>query len=247
MVSSPVEREEQVRAHLQSLQLRAWSHAVTLRLAIITGDRETSWKTASGILCEFGKRAVVGTAWHVLGELQRLKREGTEVVLICDNMPIPEPRTVYCDELADIAFVEIPLAGRRGMHAVPYRPRPHWPPSRVKSGDSVLLCGFPAMLRDDGEEILHGDLNLLLDVASVSDSHFKLQVHWDQMIDAGRVTLPKEQVDFGGASGGPVFLSDNGCNELVGLISEAAPTLPLWCIASLASVPDLEGLDGQPV
>ena len=130
---------------------------------------------------------------------------------------------------------------------MPYRPRPRWPPLSVNAGDTVFLCGFPALLRQDGDEILHGDLNLLLDVASSSDSHFMLQVHWEKMIDAGRITLPKEQLDFGGASGGPVFLSDSGCNELVGLVSEASPTLPLWRIAPISSVPDLEGLDAEPV
>ena len=83
-----LERVQQVRAHFDALQLRAWSHAVTLRLAIVTDNRESSYQTASGVLMQFGARVVVGTAWHVLTKLQSLRADGHEVVLICENMPI---------------------------------------------------------------------------------------------------------------------------------------------------------------
>jgi trypsin-like peptidase len=232
----PSPRDSQLQAAVTALQLRAWSCAVTVRLARTTGDRETSWNTASGVLLEFPRRAVIGTAWHVLDEFRRLKAAGEDVVLICDNMPIESPCTAFRDERADIAFLEVPTRGRSGLHAVPYRPGSMWPPPAVKIEDTVLLCGFPKDLRHDGDEILHGDLNLFLDVASASDTHFMLQVEWERIIQAGRVKL-SAQVDFAGASGGPVFLYDAGCNPLVGLISQAGNTLSLWRIGALAHVP----------
>lgn len=228
------EPSPQIKAAITALQLRAWSCAVTVRIARIVDDRESSWKTASGILIEFPTRAVIATAWHVLEEYRKLRAHGETVVLVCDNMPIPSPCTTFRDEAADIAFVDVPRTGRAGLRAVPYRPGLMWPPPSVLVDDSVLVCGFPKIFRHDGDEIVHGDLNLLLNVASSADDYFMLQVDWERLVQAGRVVLPPDQTDFGGASGGPAFLYDGGCNPLVGLVSQAGDTLPLWRIASLS-------------
>ena len=233
-MSAPLSGSHQMDAAIQSLQLRAWSCALTLRIARITGDRETSWKTASGVLVEFPTGAVIGTAWHVLANMRELRDAGETVALVCDNMPLIVPETVFRDEKADIAFIDVPAAGRRGLNAVPYRPGKAWPPAPVTADDTVLLCGFPKIFRSDGDEILHGDLNLLLNVATASDRHFMLQVDWPSLVQAGRIKLPLGQTDFGGVSGGPVFLWDGGCNPLVGLVSQAGDSLPLWLIASLS-------------
>jgi hypothetical protein len=218
-------------------------------LARITADRETAYNTASGILMEFGRRAVIGTAWHVLEEYVRLRSTGEEVYIICDNMPIAEPHTVWRDEENDLALLEVPETDRSGLGAVPYRPGLLlWPPPAVCAGDSVFLCGFPKLLRADGDEVLHGDLNFLVEVESASESYFMLQIEIDRLLQTGRVTIPGDVTDFGGVSGGPVFRADCGGNPLVGLVSQAGETLPLWRIASLANAPaDIEARPRTPV
>jgi hypothetical protein len=232
-------KHRQADVFFQAAQLRAWSHALTLRLATIESDKETSFSTGSGVLIEFANhRAVVGTAWHVLEEFRRRRDDGKAVVVVCDNMPIATPRLVFADPARDIGFIEVPAMGRSGLKAVPYRPKLLWPPPRVTKGDDVILCGFPKLLRVDGDEILHGDLNLMLPVESASETMFYLQINWDNLIQAGAVTLPPETTDFGGASGGPVFLVDAEANPLIGLISQAGENLPLWRIAPLSDLPD---------
>src|SRR5438105_11126427 len=154
----------QLRAALDALQLRAWSCATTLRIARISGNRETAFNTASGVLIEFPNKAVVATAWHVLEEYQRSRERGEVVALICDNLVIDPVKTVYRDLRNDLAVIELPRT-TTGISAVPYRPGILWPAPRVRLNDSVLLCGFPKLLRRDREEILHGDFNLLLEVA----------------------------------------------------------------------------------
>lgn len=226
----------QPRAAFQALQLRAWSCAVTVRIARIKGDREDSFNTASGVLIEFPERAVVATAWHVLEEFVRSRDSGQEVALVCDQLAMPNPRTVYRDETNDIAFIHLPSQGFRWIHASPYRPGPLWPPPQVKADDSVLVCGFPKKFRYDGEEILHGDFNVVVNVASASDSHFMLNIDWENLGHGGRIRLPKQQADYGGVSGGPVFLYNAGGNPLVGIVSQAGETLPIWRIAALSSV-----------
>lgn len=232
----------QLNAAVHALQLRAWSHATTIRLAQIIADREASFNTASGVLIEFGSRAVIATAWHVAEEYLRLRGDGREVYILCDNMPFVEPRTAWRDETNDIVFLDVPARGRKALGAVPYRPLPRlWPPPRVRADDSVLLCGFPKLLRSDENEILHGDLNFLVGVASAGDNHFMLQIEHERLIQGGRVSIPNSTTDFGGVSGGPVFLSDGGGNPLVGLVSQAGESLPLWRIASLCNAPgDIE-------
>jgi hypothetical protein len=152
-------------------------------------------------------------------------------------MPIASPRLIFADPDRDIGFIDIPSDGRSGLKAVPYRPRLFWPPPRIGKNDDVIRCGFPKLFRADGDEILHGDLNLILTVASASESVFYLQIDWDNLVQAGTITLPPETTDFGGASGGPVFLLDAEGNPLVGVISQAGDTLPLWRIGPLHAVP----------
>jgi len=91
-------------------------------------------------------------------------------------------------------------------------------------------------------------LNFLVDVASASENHVMLQIELDRLIDGGRVVIPDGTTDFGGVSGGPVFLSDSGGNPLVGIISQAGVTLPLWRVATLAGAPpDVENLPRTPL
>ena len=81
-----------------------------------------------------------------------------------------------------------------------------------------------------------------------ADDHFKLQVEWPSLVQAGRAKLPLGQTDFGGVSGGPAFLWDGGGNPLVGLIAEAGDTLPVWRVAALAGVSfDPEAVGVEPV
>jgi hypothetical protein len=219
-------------------QLRAWSHALTVRIAKVEGDREASFSAGSGLLMQFPNgRVAVLTAWHVLQEFRRLRETGSTVALVCDNMPIATPRLIFADVDRDIGLIEVPPTGRSGLKAIPYRPRLLWPPPRVVNDDDVMLCGFPKLLRVDGGEILHGDLNLILTVASASDTVFCLQLDWDTLVQAGTITLPPETTDFGGVSGGPVFLLDAEANPLVGVISQAGEKLPLWRIAPLHALP----------
>ena len=230
------------------LQLRAWSHATTIRIAKLRDDSEYDYNTASGVLLSFGDLAVVGTAWHVLQYYQRARDAGEHVLLLCDGMPIPRPRTVFRDEDADLALIELPFEHRTRLRAVPYRPARLWPPPHVSVGDQVLACGFPKTLRGDGPEILHGDFNMHVAVESASERHFMLQPDYSSMVSIGRVELPREHLDFGGMSGGPVFLSDSEGAPLVGIISQAGESLPLWRVSSLAPLPsNVAELPSAPV
>ena len=242
-------KRQQVIAFFNALQLRAWSHAVTVRIATISGDRERSFSTGSGVLIEFSnQRAVIATAWHVLEEFQSLRASGELVAIVVDNMPIELPRLLYSDIPRDIGCIELPTTGRSGITAVPYRPKLLWPPPRVEKGDDVLLCGFPKLLRVDREDILHGDLNLVLPVEASSEDVFYLQVDWGKMVQAGTVVIPPDTTSFGGVSGGPVYLVDAEGNPLVGLISQAGENLPLWRIAPLHFLPaDLDTCQSVPL
>ena len=210
---------------------------MTVRIARIEGDCETSFNTASGVLLAFPNRAVVATANHVVEGFVEARNAGERVALVIDNMPLEDPRVVYRSKRDDIALIEVPDRGRNGIKAVPYRPVGLWPPPSVQIDDTVLVCGFPKRFRYDGQEILHGDLNLLVDVSSVGDTYFVLNIDWERLDHHGRFRPPSHQVNYGGVSGGPVFLYDGGANPLVGIVSEAPDRLPLWRVAALAHLP----------
>ena len=182
---SSTPKQQQVEEFFHALQRRAWSHALTIRIAKIENDEEVTFSSASGFLIQFENgRALAGTAWHVLEEFRNARKRGETVGLVLDNMPVSEPQVVFHDESRDIGFIEVPPRGREGISAVPYRPKRLWPPPRVVEHDDLLLCGFPKLLRFDGEEILHGDLNLLLPVVGVSDNVIHLEVDWDSLVQA---------------------------------------------------------------
>jgi hypothetical protein len=68
------------------------------------------------------------------------------------------------------------------------------------------------------------------------------------MVDAGRMPFPAQDADLGGLSGAPVFAWTPRTYTLVGLLSEASESLPLWRITSLAGVPaDIDGLPAAPI
>lgn len=226
-----------LEAFFRSMNRRAWSHTATIRIARIEGDREVSNNGASGVLLQFPHLVAVATANHVVELYEKYVREGQHVVLLIDNMPIAHPTVVHRDLASDVALIEVPEQGREGLHTVPYRPSLMWPPPRVSEGDTVFLLGFPTSLRiPDPAEIVHGDIGLMLTVKRSYEDSFTIHMDHDEIEQRGRVEVALDQ-DFGGASGGPVFLINNEGNPLVGVVSESGFGNSIWRVGSLANIP----------
>ena len=236
------------RRLLAKIQNRIWSHAVTIRVSTIVDAREASWNTATGTLVRLEARLFVFTAWHVINKFVEIREQSGTPLLIIGNYPMLSPRFVYLDEISDLIVLEVDAAALRGIGAVPYEPVHQWPPPRVKVDDPIMLCGFPALLRLDGDEILHGDYSFFGSVESVSERQFIVQLDRDNVEDAGRVPFPNVGADLGGLSGCPVFVLYPDHMQFVGVFSQAARTAPVWIIRSIAGLPEnLGALAALPV
>ena len=239
--------DERKRELLSQIQMRIWSQCVTIRISRVVDYREHSWNTATGLLLKLGGRRFVVTAWHVLQKFDDVRNEGDVPVIVIGNVAIAEPAYVFLDERNDVVVLDVSEFVVEAFNAVPYRPSGPWPPERRSVGDPVMICGFPAILRADGEEILHGDLSYFGEIESVSEHQFVVQVQGD-LEDAGRVPFPDLDSDFGGLSGCPAFAVNRGEMHLAGIFSQTAISAPVWIIRSLAHLPaDLDVLPSQPV
>ena len=239
--------DERKRKLLSEIQNRIWSHCVTVRISRIVDYREHSWNTATGLLLELGSGRFVVTAWHVVQKFDDVRNEGDIPVIVLGNVAIAEPRYVFLDERNDIVVLDVSQFLVDAFNAVPYQPLNQWPPARRSVGDPVMICGFPAILRADGEEILHGDLSYFGEIESVSEHQFVVQVQ-GELEDAGRVPFPDLNSDFGGLSGCPAFALNRGEMHLAGIFSQTAMSAPVWIIRSLAHLPaDLDARPSHPV
>lgn len=239
--------DERKRKVLSQIQNRIWSHCVTIRISSIVDYREHSWNTATGLFLEVGGGRFVITAWHVVQKFDDIRSEGGIPVLVIGNVAIAKPEFVFLDERNDIIVLDVSQFVVTAINADPYRPAGRWPPERRSVGDPVMICGFPAILRADGEEILHGDMSYFGEIESVSEHQFVVQVE-GELEDAGRVPFPDLDSDFGGLSGCPAFALNRGEMCLAGIFSQTAISAPVWIIRSLAHLPaDLAVLPSQPV
>lgn len=233
----PIPDDMRKRQLLSQIQRRIWSHALTVRISEIVGDREHSWNTATGILVQLQNRLVAITAWHVVKRFIDIRERGGLPVLILGNLPLAEPRSIFLDSHNDLVVLEVPTNDQEATMATPYEPSRQWPPPRVTLDDAVLICGFPALYRQDSDEILHADLSFLGSVESVSEHQFVVQIDPDNVIDAGRVPFPAADADLGGMSGSPAFAIYSDHMQLVGIFSQSAMSAPVWLIRSLAHLP----------
>jgi hypothetical protein len=236
------------RALLHQIQNRIWSHAVTIRISEIVGDREDDWNTATGTLVFIQDRFLVFTAWHVVKKFVEIRDRGGTPALIIGNHPSLEPRYIFRDESADIAILEVEPHALKAVGAIPYEPIHRWPPPRVVEGDAVMLCGFPALFRNDGAVIEHGDFSFFGAVESASERQFIVQVDPASVMDEGRAPFPDANADLGGISGSPVFVIYPDHMEFVGVFSQSAASAPVWIIRALAALPeDLREFPSQAV
>jgi hypothetical protein len=151
------------------------------------------------------------------------------------------------DQRNDLVVLDVTSYRIAALNAEPYRPIRQWPPPSVKLGESVLICGFPAILRTDSAVIEHGDLSYFGGVESVSEFQFVVMLQGD-LEDAGRIAFPSLNSDFGGLSGCPAFVLYSDHMQLVGIFCQSLESAPVWIIRSLAHLPsDLAKRPAVPV
>lgn len=221
----------------------ALDHAVPLIIAPpISAGGEV--KGATGSILRLPSGAYLLTASHVLAGYERRIREGERLNWQFGKLPPfdPLPRVAWRDEKRDVVLLrltedDVQSAGRCRI-AVPSP----WPPPIPAEGELLLLAGYPAKNREvDGKGwVGAGPFSTLFRVATVGDDYCTCRIEHQDLVSFNGTPPPPPGADFGGISGGPVFLLRDGNCSLVGVITDHGymdfARLELIRIATLGSI-----------
>lgn len=218
-------------------------HAVPLIIAPpVSADGEV--KGATGSILRLPSRAYLLTASHVLGGYERRIREGERLNWQFGKLPPfdPLPRIAWRDERRDVVLLrltedDVQSVGRCRI-AVPSP----WPPGVPAEGELLLLAGYPAKNREVDAKgwVGAGPFSTLFRVATVGDDYCTCQIMHRDLVSFNETPPPPPGTDFGGISGGPVFLLREGNCSLVGVITDHGymdfASLELIRMATLGSI-----------
>jgi len=222
----------------------ALDHAVPLIIAPPLGaDGEV--KGATGSIVRLASGAHLLTAEHVLAGYERRVGEGERVYWQFGKLPPfdPVPRIAWRDARQDVVLVrlteeDVQLVGRCRI-STPAT----WPPAIPVAGEMVLLAGYPAKIRevdDVAGSVGSGPFSTIFRVTTVGDDYCTCQISHKDLVSFTASAPPPPGTDFGGISGGPVFLLREGNCHLVGVITDHGymdfASLELIRIATLRDV-----------
>ena len=197
------------------------------------GKRENVLSNGTGMLVDFGGGPLIITADHVIRRFLERAREGARCLRVGNlNLYKWADRVIDYSRDLDLATIrlreiEIPMINPFSdidIAKVVYKPR-KWPPTDAKVGDWVVIGGFPGTLRlwQRPNDYSFGSFNGgPLPISEISSGGV-IVCGLDREYWAVQGEIGPDFNNFGGVSGGPVFLyKDKQLDpfELVGLISE---------------------------
>lgn len=210
-------------------------------------DSEFKVKNATVSLLRLDCGPIAVTAQHVIEGYRKLADEGIDLILQIGDALIKDPLARLIDESKqhDLATLrlkehELKAIGRHHekISKQAYEPM-GWPPGVPKVGDWVAFGGFPRRLRiiRSWNEIEFRTFSCgSTDITSVTDEGFKCRFDresWVTHDPDGVGSLGFK--DFGGLSGGPVFLLGSSGKltilPLVGFVTEFGPNFDVLCVA----------------
>ena len=233
----PEEQRRVLRAGHHMTQL-AYRHAA----AVIVGPPPSIGgpiNNGSGFVVAVGGRHFLGTAWHVVVAWLHRREAGERVLFqVRDAELNPTLETMWRDEANDVALIPISEVQAAQIGVSVCDPIRGWPPPHPVQGRYVLLSGFPGVVRQqEGKRVFLNAMSTLMQVTSVGHSHLVCQLEREHLVSFNENGIPPHGTDWGGMSGGPVFLVDDLVYPLVGMISEFSTDLELLRIATLSHVP----------
>jgi hypothetical protein len=209
--------------------------------AVIVGPQPSiggAINNGSGFVVALGGQYFFGTAWHVVNSwLQRMESGEKVLFQVRDAELSPALETMWRDESNDLALIPISEAQVGKVGVLVCDPIRGWPPPHPMPGRYVLLSGFPGVKRQQEDtRVFLNAMSTLMQVTTVGNNYLVCQVEREHLVAFDENGIPPHGTDWGGMSGGPVFLVDNLVYPLVGVISEFNTDLELVRIATLSHV-----------
>ena len=234
----PADEQARVRVVGREMVRLAETHAVPIVFGAPAWQRG-KFNSASGCLVKVGARTFVVSAAHVLDAFEAERRAADQVIWQVGNFGFdPSGRVAWQDKKLDIVLFELAQSeiARVGSHALSVPPE--WPPPKPQVGQFALVSGFPLPLRDRTPTgvIRSGAASAMLPVSAVGNGYAYCQFLREHLISFGDEPVPPADLDYGGWSGGPVFLVGDLAYPLVGIVSQFQGTYEILRIALLNSV-----------
>lgn len=208
-------------------------------------DKSQSPKISNGTMTfiDLGQGPIGITCSHVIQGYREKFRDDSGIIFQIGQDLRFNPLEYLISDNPRLDLATFDLRGGRLAKALSTEPpgnlcwRPKfWPPRMVAEGDVIMsLGGFPGVLRMaiSWDEIMfaavtHG----MSPVTSATDEYFVCRFEHESWINvSGAPESSLEFNDFGGMSGGPVFIARESYLEFVGVISRYGPTLDLLHVA----------------
>jgi hypothetical protein len=196
--------------------------------------------TGSGVLVRTREDLFLVTACHVLAGFEKaaLRRPDLSFQVGRLNLALNEERRIWRDIDQDVAAVAVSDVEASRIGTFVHEPT-EWPPVIPQHNDYVTVTGLPAMRRTRPETntVLFGPLLAHLPVLGSFLNHFTCRIDRTYLQSFPKHELPDTGVNYGGMSGGPVFLDSSLHYPLVGIVKEVKEDLEYFVIQGLRGVP----------
>ena len=199
----------------------------------------TPINTGSGIIVRLPDDLVLITACHVLEHYEANKRDDPNVSLQVGGLNLPiDTRRIWRDSQDDLAVLAI-SEGEAARIGTSIHEPVAWPPPIPQHNEYVTITGLPVMRRSrpDSNTVLFGPMLAHLPVLGSYLNHFTCRVERDYIKSLLNRPLPTTDIDYGGMSGGPVFLDSSLHFPLVGIVKEVNHDLEHFVIQGFSNIP----------
>jgi hypothetical protein len=205
-----------------------------------TGTARSDVRHASGALVRPASQTALITADHVVRRFEDIARAGGKATFQVANCRLdPLARLIWRDRELDVAIVGLTEEESTSTDVGVHQPRAPWPPPLPQVGQFVVLTGYPKELRThepDGTVVLPRFIGTFR-VNSAFQTHFTCVLDRPNAVGLAGLGVPPQGIDYGGLSGGPVFLDDALFPSIVGVIKEDYPLAEYFHVAGLAQAP----------
>lgn len=234
----PPEEQARIRLAGQQMVRFAEAHAVP----IIFGP--PAWlggevSGATGCVVQVGSWFFAITASHVLeGYEARVQTDPRSIWQVGHFGFEPLSRIVRRDQNLDVVVLEL-SASEASSVGTCIASAPHgWPPPAPSVGQFVLVSGYPKSLRemDSRGRIGSGPISALLEVSAAGEGYFYCQFQREHLISFSEEPVPPEDTDYGGWSGGPIFLVGKVSYPLVGIVAQVQGSYELLRAATFTAI-----------
>jgi hypothetical protein len=235
----PPEEEQRMRevSRMQAASLHGYLAQVLI--GVPGSGTDSPVNSGSAILVRLQSGVAVLTANHVISQYESLHALDGRVRLQVGDVALEiAQRQTYRDEHADLALIAV-SEGEAGRIGTVIHDPPVWPPPVPAVDSYVWLVGFPEALRQrTGEnDFRFASMVSCHRVKSSFLGHFTVEIERDSMDIPRGSALSEPGMNFGGMSGGPVFLMADLHSPLVGIIKEDWPGAEYFIVQGLTGLP----------